>query len=69
MHINTPYTKEEIVSALHNVISLARDQADMNKMHGFETADDFIAEKSITIVEYVKDMITHTPEYATDISK
>ena len=69
MHVDMPYTKEEVVAAFHNVLMLARDQADMNKLEGFETADDFISEKSIVIVEYVSNMINNTPEDAPNLSK
>lgn len=68
-HVNLPYDKDEVLAAFRNVLILARDQADMNKMHGFEDADDFIAEKSLIIVESVRDMIKNTPEDVTDLSK
>lgn len=66
MHCALPYSKQEVEDAFHNVLLLARSQADMNKIDGFECADDFIAEKSIIIVEYVYSMVKNTPEDATN---
>ena len=66
MHCALPYSKQEVEDAFYNVLLLARTQADMNKIDGFECADDFIAEKSLIIVEYVSNMIKNTPEDATD---
>jgi len=66
MHVPLPYSKQEVEDAFYNVLLLARTQADMNKMDGFECADDFIAEKSLIIVEYVSSMIKNTPEDATN---
>lgn len=69
MHCDLPYTKQEVEDAFRNVLFLAREQADMNKMDGFECADDFIAEKSLIIVELVHNLIKNTPEDAPDLSK
>lgn len=66
MHCALPYSKQEVEDAFHGVLLLAREQADMNKIDGLECADDFIAEKSIIIVEYVYNMVKDTPEDATD---
>lgn len=66
MHVALPYSKQEVEDAFYNVLLLARTQADMNKMDGFECADDFIAEKSLIIVEYVSNMIKNTSEDATN---
>lgn len=69
MHCNLPYSKQEVDDAFRNVLLLAREQADMNKIDGFEFADDFIAEKSLIIVELVHNLIKNTPEDAPDLSK
>ena len=66
MHVALLYSKQEVEDAFYNVLLLARTQADMNKMDGFECADDFIAEKSLIIVEYVSNMIKNTSEDATN---
>lgn len=69
MHVALPYTKEAVQAAFANVIQLATDQAEQNKMHGFECADDIISEESIVIVQYVKNMIDNTPDDAPNLSK
>lgn len=68
MHVDIPYSKQEVEDAFYNVLLLAREQANMNRIEGFECADDFIAEKSIVIIEYIQDMINNTPEDASDLS-
>lgn len=68
MHVAIPYSKQEVENAFHNVLLLAREQASMNKTDGFECTEDFIAEKSIIIIEYIQDMINNTPEDAPDLS-
>lgn len=69
MHVALPYSKQEVQDAFYNVLLMAKEKAKMDKIDGFECADDFIAEKSIIIVEYIQDMINNTPEDAPDLSK
>ena len=69
MHVPIPYSKQEVEDAFYNVLLLAKEQANTNRVDGFECADDFIAEKSINIIEYIQDMINNTPEDAPDLSK
>ena len=69
MHVPIPYSKQEVEDAFYNVLLLAREQAKLNKVEGFECADDFIAEKSIIIIEYIQDMINNTPEEDPDLSE
>lgn len=69
MHVDIPYSKEEVQAAFYNVLLMARDNAKQYKIKNAETADDFLAQKSIIIVEYVADMIKNTPEDAPDLSK
>lgn len=69
MHVNIPYSKEEVQAAFYNVLLMAKENAEQHKIKNAETADDFIAQKSIIIVEYVRDMIKNTPEDAPDLSK
>lgn len=58
-----PYSKQQVQDAFDNVLMLAREKANTDKFEDFECADDIIAEQSISIVEYIRDMIKNTAEH------
>jgi hypothetical protein len=63
MNLHTQYSKQQVLQAIDNVLTLAHDQADMNKMHGFEDADDIIAEQSLVIVKHMRDTIKNMSKH------
>ena len=58
-----PYSKQQVQDAFDNVLMLAREKANMDKIENFECADDIIAEQSLSIVEYIRDMIKTSSEH------
>ena len=62
VHVDMPYNKMEVIVAFDNILRLAVDQMEQNKIQGQETADDFIAQKSLIIVEHVRDMLVNSNE-------
>ena len=60
--VDLPYNKMEVIIAFDNIIKLATDQIEQDKVLGMESADDFISQKSLIIVEHVRDMITKSNE-------
>lgn len=69
MHVDIPYSKEQVEAAFTNVLVLAKASAQQLKVDGQISADDILAQKSITIVEFIKDMIEISPDDTTSISK
>ena len=63
MNSETSYTTQQVQDALDNVLMLAREKASMDKIEGFECADDIIAEQSLIIVEHVKDMMKSASDH------
>lgn len=63
MNCVSPYTKQQVQDAFDNVLMLAHEKASMDKIEGFECADDIIAEQSLIIVEHVRNMINNTSEH------
>ena len=69
MNTQSQHNKQQVLQAIDNVLTLARDQADMNRMHGFEDADDIIAEQSLAIVQHMRDSIKNMPDHEWDVEQ